>query len=90
MRDKSTEVLLTKKPKVVLQSLESDTDAEMRASTSDESDILKYNSSEFPDDPPENSQASATCSDKSLKKKEKLTGMKGGYSHNIPTKNKPS
>ncbi|GBN61271.1 hypothetical protein AVEN_25825-1 [Araneus ventricosus] len=62
-----------KKTKVVLQSLESDADAEMSASTSDESDILEYNASESLDDPPENPQASGTYSDKSFKKKEKLS-----------------
>ncbi|GBO05669.1 hypothetical protein AVEN_90564-1 [Araneus ventricosus] len=55
-----------KKSKVVLQSLESDADAEMSASTSDERDILEYNDSESFDDPPEYSQSSATCSDKFL------------------------
>ncbi|GBO22680.1 hypothetical protein AVEN_162737-1 [Araneus ventricosus] len=47
-----------KRTKVILQSLESDADAEMSASTSDESDILEYNASESLDDPPENLQAS--------------------------------
>ncbi|GBM38919.1 hypothetical protein AVEN_101088-1, partial [Araneus ventricosus] len=65
------EILPMKKTKVVLQSLESDADAEMSASTSDESDILEYNASESLDDPPENPQASGTYSDKSFKKKEK-------------------
>ncbi|GBM91605.1 hypothetical protein AVEN_158576-1 [Araneus ventricosus] len=80
--DENVETLPMRRTKVVLQSLESDADAEMSASTSDESDILEYNSSESLDDPPENLQASGTCSDKFLKKK--------GYAYNIPTTNKPS
>ncbi|GBN30683.1 hypothetical protein AVEN_5669-1 [Araneus ventricosus] len=56
-----------------LKSSYSDADAEMSASTSDESDILEYNASESLDDPPENPQASGTYSDKSFKKKEKLS-----------------
>ncbi|GBN43111.1 hypothetical protein AVEN_100029-1 [Araneus ventricosus] len=88
--DENVEILPMKKTKVVLQSLESDADAEMSASTSDESDILEYNASESLDDPPENPQASGTYSDKSFKKKEKLSGMKSGYPLNMPTTSKHS
>ncbi|GBN86951.1 hypothetical protein AVEN_168618-1 [Araneus ventricosus] len=88
--DENVEILPMKKTKVVLQSLESDADAEMSASTSDESDILEYNASESLDDPPENPQASGTYSDKSFKKNEKLSGMKSGYPLNMPTTSKHS
>ncbi|GBL74226.1 hypothetical protein AVEN_195324-1 [Araneus ventricosus] len=80
--DENVETLPMKRTKVVLQSLESDADAEMSASASDESDILEYNACESLDDPPVNLQASGTWSDKFLKQK--------GYPHNIPTTNKPS
>ncbi|GBM14405.1 hypothetical protein AVEN_246573-1 [Araneus ventricosus] len=51
MGDENVEIFPMKRTKIVLQSLESNADAEMSASTSDESDILEYNAIESLDDP---------------------------------------
>ncbi|GBN33068.1 hypothetical protein AVEN_7606-1 [Araneus ventricosus] len=76
--DENVEILPMKRTKVVLQSLESDADAEMSASTSDESDILEYNASESLDDPPENLQDSEKAISGSLGEIQSIRKLRSG------------